>query len=408
MFRIPALATAGTALIVVAALGGSSSAGFVLAAEPTTPNVLVTSAPGELVLEESGTVTVQVTGDAHPGDRIILNTAGSYNTGFVRVSETVLDDHLMATLKVPGREYLGSYDYWASTPATSVNPERSSERFTIDIVSPPPPVNPNCGSGAPRKADGSPWVCTFADDFEGKALDRRYWVAQRTENSGFTTGNKIKYACAFDSPETIGVRGGNLELSLVERTESRDCGKDKSSKYAYGQVMHHQTFAQTYGRYEVRAKIPDLRVPGSQQSFWLWPEKDTYGPWPLSGEIDFAEMYSNDPGIVKPFIHYTPGESTDGTNKNVTHTRCPIKVGQFNTYGLVWEPGKLTILLNGKVCMINEYSSALAGFYGETSPFDHPFYLALNQAMGAIGNEYVDDQVPDRLTTQIDYVRIWK
>lgn len=45
---------------------------------------------------------------------------------------------------------------------------------------------------------------------------------------------------------------------------------------------------------------------------------------------------------------------------------------------------------------------------GKNSPFDHPFYLAMNQAMGTTGNEYDTALVPDRVTTQIDYVRIWK
>jgi hypothetical protein len=30
------------------------------------------------------------------------------------------------------------------------------------------------------------------------------------------------------------------------------------------------------------------------------------------------------------------------------------------------------------------------------------------QGMGAAGNEYDPALVPDRVTTQIDYVRIWK
>ncbi|MCX6397973.1 MAG: glycoside hydrolase family 16 protein [Propionibacteriales bacterium] len=411
MDRIRTLSTTGSAVLLALVCSVGASQAVQLAADGTSdvsdvarkPEVVIHDAPTSLTLREDGRVRVKASPPAAPGDPVVLNTAGSYNAGYVRVDETVLDENLTATLKVPGRKYLGSYNYWASVPGSADYQEGSSGSFPIEIVSPAPQDRPACGGVTPVKADGTPWVCTFSDEFNGPELDRRYWVPQES----FTTGTKIKYACALDSPSTIDVQNGNLLLSLVDLGESRDCGKNRSSQFAFGQVMHYQTYAQTYGKYVVRAKVPDLRVPGSQQSFWLWPESNTYGPWPASGEIDFAELYSSNPGIDKPYLHYLPGDSPDGTNENRTHTECPIKVGEYNTYGVIWEPGTITILLNGRVCMVNDYSSVVAG-EESTAPFDHPFYLSLNQAMGNLGNEYDADLVPDVLTTQIDYVRVWR
>jgi len=409
MSRVRVFTTAGIAMLLALSVGAGTSQ----ADEPVptsnlnTPAVTVHEAPASLTLRENGRVRIKASAPAAPGDTVILNTAGAYDAGFVRVDSTVLDKHLAATLTVPGREFLGSYNYWVSIPASSTYQEGTSGKFAIEIVSPAPQEKPACGGVKHRKDDGTEWVCTFSDEFEGPELDRRYWIPQETENSGFTTGTRIKYACAWDDTRTIDVRDGNLELSLVDLGESRNCGKNKASRYAYGQVMHHQTFSQTYGKYVIRAKIPDLQVPGAQQSFWLWPDSDTYGPWPASGEIDIAEMYSSAPGIDKPFMHYLPGPPTESEHSNVTHAYCPINVGEYNRYGVEWTPGKVTILLNGQVCMINEYSSLVAGS-GSPAPFDHPFFLALNQAMGTIGNEYDPDLVPDTLTTQVDYVRIWR
>lgn len=411
--RISVLTVAALALLT--ALFGATEttrSGFhLMADEPTgfmaSPEISVHQFPAELILREDGIVKVKASAPAAPGDTIHLNTAGTYNAGYNRVSEAVLDKNLKATLRVPGRDFLGTFNYFASLPATGAHQEGTSGQFPITIVSPPPQSSPSCGGTAPRKADGSAWVCTYTDEFSGPELDRRYWVPQETEKSSFITGTRTMYACALDSPGTIDVRNGNLELSLVDLGEVRDCGRNFRSRYAFGQVMHHQTYSQTYGKYEVRAKIPDLRVSGSQVSFWLWPEKDTYGPWPASGELDFAEMYSSSPGIMKPFMHYLPGTTERGSNKNVRTADCPIKVGEYNTYGMEWEPGQVTMLLNGKVCLINEYSSLVAG-EGSPSPFDHPFYLALYQAMGTLGNIYDPALVPSRLTTQVDYVRIWQ
>lgn len=412
MRRFTLLAVAAIAL-AVAVLGGTDATrtGLQLAADdsgvtPGSPEISVLDYPAQLVLRQRGLVSVKASAPAQPGDRIFLYTAGAYGAGYVRLTSARLDRDLAATLRVPGRRFLGTFDYWAGVRATTEYPETNSGRFPIEIVSPSPQTSPVCGDDAPVKADGTPWACTYDDEFSGPELDRRYWVPQETERSGFTTGTRTTYACALDDPGTIDVRDGNLVLSLVDLGESRYCGQNKSSRYAYGQVMHHQTYSQTYGKYEVRAKIPDLDVTGSQVSFWLWPENNTYGPWPASGELDFAEMYSSAPGIDKPFMHYLPGRTGDSPTQNVTHAACRINAGEYNTYGMEWQPGRVTMLLNGKVCMINDYSSVVAG-EGSPAPFDHPFYLALNQAMGTIGNEY-SGQMPSRVSTEVDYVRVWQ
>lgn len=372
------------------------------------PALIVLDAPERLLIEESAVVRIRAEAPARAGDTVILRTAGTYNLGYNKVSRAVLDRDLRATLTLPGRKYLGRFNYWVAMPATGRYQESRSASFEVAIVAPDAPPAPSCGGAAPVKADGTSWVCTYHDEFDGSELDRRYWWPQDTARSGFTTGTKYRYACAFDSPETIAVRGGNLELSLVDLPRGRDCGKRKFSKYAFGQVMHFQTYAQTYGKYEVRALVPDLTDPGSQQSFWLWPKRNSYGPWPASGEIDFAELYSSAPGIDKPYIHYLPGETEGGTNKNKTNEHCPIRRGDWNTYGVEWEPGRITVLLNDEVCFVNDYRSVARTAHGRYSPFDKPFYLALNQAMGTIGNEYDPVVMPERITTKVDYVRIWQ
>ncbi|RNL61262.1 glycoside hydrolase family 16 protein [Nocardioides marmoriginsengisoli] len=372
------------------------------------PAVRVLSAPEKLILGETSAVDVQAEAPAAPGDRIQLMTTGAAGLGYVRISQGVLDEDLRATLKVTSRDYTGSFRYWGRIPATGRYLQGESATFTIGFERLKPPVDPpaaTCGGAAPLKADGSPWTCTYDDEFEGTALDRRYWVPH---TGGSTSGTRSMFACAMDSPDTIAVADGNLELSLVELPAPRDCTRTKSSKFAYGQVMHYETFAQTYGKYEVRAKLPDIRVPGVQQSFWLWPKKNTYGPWPMSGEIDFAEIYSSRPNLDRPYIHYLPGEKAKGSNLNVRTANCEINPGEYNTYGVEWEPRRITVLLNGEVCFINDYRSAAAAVHGPNSPFDKPFYFLMNQAMGTVGNVYDPAVVPDKVTTKVDYVRIWK
>jgi beta-glucanase (GH16 family) len=52
-----------------------------------------------------------------------------------------------------------------------------------------------------------------------------------------------------------------------------------------------ETFSFTYGRVEVRAKLPkgDWLWP----AIWLLPARNEYGMWPASGEIDIMESRGN-------------------------------------------------------------------------------------------------------------------
>ena len=85
--------------------------------------------------------------------------------------------------------------------------------------------------------------------------------------------------------------------------------------------------------------MPPVSVPGLQESLWLYPENEKlYGPWPDSGEIDYAEFYSDLPDADVPVTHY-PGSSND---PNASIGACTIPgdatAGQLNTYGRLVDP----------------------------------------------------------------------
>lgn len=271
-------------------------------------------------------------------------------------------------------------------------------------------ATPDCGEESILKTDGTTWSCTYADDFDGDGLDRAFWAPQVTGTSNYTTGTDDLYTCYEDDERVVAVRDGVLELSLLRLDAERDCGRGKNSRYIAGSVSHWGTHQQTYGRYEVRAKLPDVRTPGSQTTFWLWPvDQFTYGPWPLSGEIDFGEFYSVYPDHVIPFMHYWRGPVDLTQNRNVfTAYHCTIDYGAFNTYTLEWQPGEFTILVNGQLCLVNRYDALNAPEDRPYAPFDQPFFAALTQAMGTTGNEYDPAVMPERITTQVDYIRIWE
>jgi beta-glucanase (GH16 family) len=191
-----------------------------------------------------------------------------------------------------------------------------------------------------------------------------------------------------------------------------------TTSYAAGQVSTYHTFSQLDGRYAVRAKLPASTLPGLQETLWLWPDNALkYGPHPASGEIDFAEFYSQYAGWNIPTVHYAYNGSTTSwaTNTNVTTAwpspynqpgmNCRYTPGAFNTYSMTWQPGRITLDINGTPCLIDNYRSTSGP---AAAPFDQPFFIALTQALGVGTNAYTTRSSRLPATTLVDYVRIWK
>jgi beta-glucanase (GH16 family) len=261
-----------------------------------------------------------------------------------------------------------------------------------------------CGGEVVLKSTGEPWQCTFDEEFDGKSLDRSKWFVQETPKSGGFRAGEV--GCWVDSPNNIFVSDGTLKLVARKEEQPFNCG-DFDTPYSAGLVSTYGgRFSQTYGRFEVRGKVPSTNIPGLQEAFWLWPDDPyKYGLWPRSGEIDFAEMYSNYNDRVIPYIHYAP----DGVDWNVTNNYCLVEdLGAFHTYAVEWTPETIKIIYDGKTCLVDDWKPADP--LVKPQPFDHPFFVALDQSFGhsATGNPFDPERTPLPATTEVDYVRVWK
>lgn len=258
-----------------------------------------------------------------------------------------------------------------------------------------------CGTTTVYKSTGEPWVCTFADDFSGTALDTSKWIIASTALTGYTN----KSECYTNDPKNVSVGNGVLSLTIRREPAPFTCVANWGSfqtDITSGYVSSGTKFAQTYGRFEIRAKFPAATVPGLQSALWLWPvDQMKYGAWPSSGEIDIAEFYTQYPDRVIPFIHYNHG----GTDPNVTNNYCLVdKPSEFHTYVLEWTTQSLKITFDGKTCIESFWSPV--GLV-KPAPFDHPFFINLTQLIGQGGNAPTS-ATPFPSTMQIDYVRVWK
>jgi beta-glucanase (GH16 family) len=196
----------------------------------------------------------------------------------------------------------------------------------------------------------------------------------------------------------VSVSQGALHLSIDKiRPDSVWAG---TCSYSAGMVSTYHRFSQRYGRFEARIKVDPYQGNGLHEAFWMWPDDrvPSASVWPEAGEIDVAEQYSGLPHSVIPYLHYGPNDNGGYLPGVNTSFGCAAERGVFNTFTLEWSVTKLTVLVNGKTCLVNTSGD---------SAFQKPYILALTQAIGDHLNG-PDGQTPFPARMDVDYVRVWK
>jgi beta-glucanase (GH16 family) len=157
----------------------------------------------------------------------------------------------------------------------------------------------------------------------------------------------------------------------------------------------------TYGYFEMRAKLPGGR--GTWPAFWMLPKN--FQSWPRDGEIDIMEYVGYRPDVTQASVHTEAYNHVAGTEKTATRS-APGAERKFYVYSLLWTEDEIKAYIDGK-----EYFSFKNDKTGNKStwPFNAPFYLKLNLAVGGNwgGAEGIDPNIfPARY--EIDYVRVYQ
>jgi beta-glucanase (GH16 family) len=158
----------------------------------------------------------------------------------------------------------------------------------------------------------------------------------------------------------------------------------------------------TYGKIEINAKLPAGR--GLWPASWMLGANINEVGWPESGEIDIMEHVGFSRDSIFGTVHTSAYNHLKGTQKGTTaFIKNPYS--EFHTYSVEWTPEKMDFMLDHKVyyTVINEHKT------NAEWPFDNPFYLLLNIAVGGNlgGKEGVDENVFPAVM-EVDYVRIYQ
>lgn len=253
---------------------------------------------------------------------------------------------------------------------------------------------PDCGSPI-AKSDGTTWQCTFADYFDGTSLNTTNWSPLTTKRT-----NLGAPACLVE--DNISVRDGLLHLTIQKEPAPFLCEMivgGYPTQYTAGGVYSANKFFQTYGRFETRAAFPAAKQPGAYSAIWMWPQggKKKYGD--DNGEIDTAEFWTARPDVVKPYVHYNNEDDDPTVTRN-----CPISHPEdFHTYTVEWTEQTITFIYDGEVCLVNHWNPAAP--LEKPAPFDEPFFMTINTALGGQGRHALTAPLPQ--TMKIDYVKVW-
>jgi len=192
-------------------------------------------------------------------------------------------------------------------------------------------------------------------------------------------------------------------LKIVARKETfTDQGVTKD----YTSARLNSKFAFTYGRVDIRAKMP-FGV-GTWPALWMlgrnitetgayW-ETQGYGtlPWPQCGEIDIIEHWGDNQDYVSSAIH-TP--SSFGGTVNYGGRILPNTSSEFHVYSMVWTEEKIEFSIDGVTHYV--YNPPVKN--ASTWPFDSEQYLIFNVAiLPIIAPTFTESAL------EVDYIRVYQ
>ncbi len=263
------------------------------------------------------------------------------------------------------------------------------------------------------KADDAKWKLVWSDEFSKAEIDHSKWnfetgnwIVDKDGNpvaAGWGNNEKQFYT---DKNENAFVKDGKLVIRAKKEQASDQFG---TYDYTSAKLTTKGTFSKTYGRYEMRAKLPTGK--GLWPAFWMLPEEDRYGGWAASGEIDIMESWGSQPDKVAGTIHYGETWPNNKYTGKDYHFAEGDGIDKWHTYAVEWEPGEIRWYVDGQLYQTqNDWyakEANKASKYSYPAPFDQDFYLIMNLAVGGWFDGDVDETTPFPAEMEVDYVRVF-
>jgi len=233
----------------------------------------------------------------------------------------------------------------------------------------------------------------WADEFNKPGHpDTTKWNYNIGNGDGGWGNNELEYYTNSDSNARI--ENGNL---VIEARKESLGGRN----YTSARMLTQGKFDWTYGRFEIRAKLP--KGVGTWPAIWMLGSNITKVGWPACGEIDIMEHVGKNLNELNWSAHskmYNWPMGTQKTNKAmIAHV-----TDSFHVYKLDWSKAALKYYVDDVLYLTVNSDGKNSDYY----PFVAPQFLLLNLAIGGnMAGNMIDNSIfPVRML--IDYVRIYQ
>ena len=271
------------------------------------------------------------------------------------------------------------------------------------------------------------WQMVWSDEFDGPSLDRGKWDFD-VDCWGGGNGERQCYTASWRNAAVV---DGKLVITALrqhatgpahprhQRLKAPDLHAEVSRDFTSARLTTRGKAAWRYGRIEVRARLPQGQ--GLWPAIWMLPEQDAYGSWASSGEIDILEAVNL--GVpcascaggredrILGTLHF--GKPWPNNVQSGTEIHFPDVLEGFHTYAIEWDTNRIVWRVDGRTYA--ERKSSQWWSSGSTvtgAPFDQPFHLILNLAVGGTlaesrGLKGVSTKdFPKRF--EIEWIRVWQ
>ncbi len=262
------------------------------------------------------------------------------------------------------------------------------------------------------------WALVWSDEFDGTEVDTMKWEFQLGDGCPDLCGWGNAELQSY-SAENATVADGVLTITARQDTLTGD------TRYTSARLRTLGKGDWTYGRFEVKAKLPIGQ--GLWPAIWLLFSEDTYGGWAASGEIDIMEAIGSEPGEVFGTLHYGGPFPDNQFSGEAFELAAGTIADDFFVFTVEWDeaipdnpdtedvdefvPTTIRWYINNVLYQTQTeedwFSTGATG--GNTAaPFDHPFHMILNVAVGGNLPGNPDETTVFPQTMEVDYVRVYE
>lgn len=253
---------------------------------------------------------------------------------------------------------------------------------------PPPPTPPVTEVNAEPRPFDQYTELVWSDEFESDALNQATWTYE-VRDTWFN--NELQ--ATTNSVENLFLKSDNLIIQAKKE-------QLRTKQYTSARIITKGKQEFGFGRIDIRAKLP--KGKGIWPAIWMLGANDSQAPWPACGEIDIMELRGSKPTINSSAVHY--GNTVAEHKVKVSDVSLPTGdfSEDFHTFTLIRSRDQLRFFLDGRSYFT--ITPNIVSLY----PFNNPFYLILNVAVGGDfdGNPDANTTFPKQML--VDYVRFYQ